>query len=153
MEKSNQEHSLSIKLYGQVIKFVTDQMVEYEYIYRTYNDWICCDVQDNMWEISSCVNPYVYVQLRKMSYEAHIIFRACPAHIAYADSYIAIYCDDIFLDYILVVHLNKKKISIFKRHDNIIYSDMRFVGHIIDEVIALQSYFEGYKKVHGYVIS
>lgn len=149
MDKVNQEYFLSVKLYRQTVKFVTDQIAEYEYIYRTYNDWVCSDIQGNIWEISSRVDPDAYIQLKKLSYKPHIIFRTCPAHIAYVDSYIAIYCDDIFLDYIFVVHLNKKKISIFKRHENIIYSDMRFVGHIIDEVIALKSYFGGYKKVHA----
>ena len=118
------------------------------YIKDEYKDWIIDGISEVGWHVKSVVDLEEYNLLKKINYSPYIIFRACPAHISFFENMCVIYCDDIFENYILVVKQNEHQVLVVKKCVTTNKREIRIIGHIINEIIALNSYFMGYKKVH-----
>ena len=140
---------LIIGMYDQYVSFESDEKCEIMYIKDHYKDWIIDDTPAVSWHVKSVVDLEEYNLLKKINYSPYIIFRACPAHISFLENMCVIYCDDIFENYILVVKQNEHQILVVKKCVTTNKREIRIIGHIINEIIALNSYFKGYKKVHA----
>ena len=141
--------SLFIKMYDQYVTFESDEKCEIIYIKDHYKDWIINDTHTVSWHVKSMVDFEQYNLLKKIHYSPYVIFRACPAHISFLGNMCVIYCDDIFENYILVVKQNEHQVLVVKKCVTTNKREIRIIGHIINEIIALNSYFKGYKKVHA----